>query len=60
MADTSFRRDLIVEDVLGYQGILDERGINYRQFSREELLELDIADLKMIERKIRDLARTPQ
>lgn len=57
--DTAMKIRLVIEAILSYHALLAERGVDYSIPSLEDLSKMDLSDLQTIERRIRDIARTP-
>lgn len=57
--DLTMKVRLCIEAILSYHAILAERGVDYSIPSLEDLSKMDLSDLQSLERRIRDIARTP-
>lgn len=58
--DPVIQRKLLIEEYKGFLQILDTKGVAVESpLSTEELMKLDMSDLKRVVNVLRDLARTP-
>lgn len=59
MAHTESERVLLISTIHAFLGILDSRGITIEMPPEDEIEKMDYFELQRLERRLRDVARTP-